>query len=311
MEGLVHQLRVTFSGIGEENQETGGRKGRQIAALKGQSFREKGEGINMFGWQIPGLKNAPLGYEPSKDGQFETAVAASAYAIKMVEEPDGFRQRRFGEGTDPRLKLSRRREENVASPPQFGSMSRRPSRKASIEGKQDTGEISTRTPEIMPDGPKPRRTPTMGRTPTSTEKRKVSNGSGTARPASRSTTYMAPGIPNKLESNNKEMKAASWEIGKLAAIQQRYEESMKAIEAWEKKRQRRAKSRLDGKQEELERRLARATAEYRDEIKTVNKIAGGARAQAEEKRGNEETKVKERARQIRLTGEAPETCFCF
>ncbi|XP_031491603.1 remorin-like [Nymphaea colorata] len=311
MEGLVQQLRVTFSGIGEESQEPVNRRGRQISIRKGQSFREKKEGVNVFGWQIPGLKGVPLGYEPSRDGQFETAVAASAYAIKMVEEPDGFSQRRSGEGMDSRFKLSRRREEGAASPSQLGDMSRRLSWKSSKEDKQYRGEASSKTPEITVDGPKPGRTPTMGRIPTSTEKRKVSNGSGTVRPASRPTNYVAPRLPNKLASNNNEMKAAAWEIAKLAAIQQRYEESVKAIEAWEKKRQRRAKSRLERKQEELERKIAIATGEYRDEMKSVNKIAGGARSQAEEKRRNEEMKVKERARRIRLTGEAPQTCFCF
>lgn len=64
-------------------------------------------------------------------------------------------------------------------------------------------------------------------------------------------------------------------------------------------------------QSELERRRAKTMKHYRSEMENIDKIAGGARAQAEENRRNEEFKVKEKANKIRSTGKIPPTCLCF
>lgn len=64
-------------------------------------------------------------------------------------------------------------------------------------------------------------------------------------------------------------------------------------------------------QRELEQRRARNILHYQVKQERIDHIAGGARAQVEEKRRNEESKVKEKAKRIRTTGKVPVTCFCF
>lgn len=64
-------------------------------------------------------------------------------------------------------------------------------------------------------------------------------------------------------------------------------------------------------QSEIEKRRAKALQKFKNEMEYINQIAEGARAQAEERRKNEELKVKEKANTLRRTGEAPTTCCCF
>lgn len=64
-------------------------------------------------------------------------------------------------------------------------------------------------------------------------------------------------------------------------------------------------------QAELDKRRAKAVQSYHSDIKRIEGIAGGARAQAEKNRKSEESKVKEKANRIRLTGKLPATCLCF
>lgn len=64
-------------------------------------------------------------------------------------------------------------------------------------------------------------------------------------------------------------------------------------------------------QSELERKRKKALEKYNSEMKYIAQVAGGARAQAEERRRNEVLKAKEKANVIRKTGKVPTTCFCF
>lgn len=63
-------------------------------------------------------------------------------------------------------------------------------------------------------------------------------------------------------------------------------------------------------QGELEQRRARNSQHYQSKLARIDNIAGGARAQLEEKRKNEETKLQERAKKMR-SGKAPTCCLCF
>lgn len=50
---------------------------------------------------------------------------------------------------------------------------------------------------------------------------------------------------------------------------------------------------------------------YQNKIARIERIAGGARAQAEEERRNKEAQIKEKAKMIRSRGKAPgKYCFC-
>lgn len=55
----------------------------------------------------------------------------------------------------------------------------------------------------------------------------------------------------------------------------------------------------------------KALKKYQDKMEYINQIAGGARAQAEERRRNEVLKAKEKANIIRTTGKIPGPCSCF
>ncbi|KAL3823964.1 hypothetical protein ACJIZ3_019993 [Penstemon smallii] len=64
-------------------------------------------------------------------------------------------------------------------------------------------------------------------------------------------------------------------------------------------------------QAELDKRRMRAAQSHRIEIKRIEGIAGGAKAQAEKNQRNEELKVIEKANKFRSTGKLPPTCLCF
>lgn len=64
-------------------------------------------------------------------------------------------------------------------------------------------------------------------------------------------------------------------------------------------------------QTELEKRRERNYQHYQMKVARIDNIAGGARAQADEKRRNKESEVKEKAREMRRTGNILVTCFCF
>lgn len=61
----------------------------------------------------------------------------------------------------------------------------------------------------------------------------------------------------------------------------------------------------------MDKRRAKAVKKYNSEIKRIERIAEGARAQAEENRKKEELKVKDKTYKIRTTGKIPASCLCF
>lgn len=64
-------------------------------------------------------------------------------------------------------------------------------------------------------------------------------------------------------------------------------------------------------QSENQRERVKASKKYQSKMKYIDVIAGGARAEAAERRRNEELKAKEKANIIRTTGKLPRTCFCL
>jgi hypothetical protein len=63
-------------------------------------------------------------------------------------------------------------------------------------------------------------------------------------------------------------------------------------------------------QVELDKKRAKTLAEYNQEMTRINKIAGGARSMAEERKYDDEKKIREKAKKIRSTGKSPRGC-CF
>ena len=64
-------------------------------------------------------------------------------------------------------------------------------------------------------------------------------------------------------------------------------------------------------QTELDKKRAKALEEYNQEMTRINKVAGGARSMAEERKYNDEKKIREKAYKIQSTGKLPRTCACF
>ncbi|XP_022137546.1 uncharacterized protein At3g61260 [Momordica charantia] len=106
-------------------------------------------------------------------------------------------------------------------------------------------------------------------------------------------------------------RADVWERDKMERIRKRYQKMKSSILAWENEKKMHAKLQMEKKKAELERKKVLFLQYYQDNIVRIDQIAGGARAQLEEKRKNEEDKARETANRIRLTGRLPVTCFCF
>lgn len=94
-------------------------------------------------------------------------------------------------------------------------------------------------------------------------------------------------------------KADAWEKERLARVREEYEKMMETIAEWETE-----------KKVALDRKRAKQLAEYNQEMTRINKIAGGARSMAGERKYEDEKKIREKAKKIRSTGKSPRGC-CF
>ncbi|XP_030533475.2 uncharacterized protein At3g61260 [Rhodamnia argentea] len=115
---------------------------------------------------------------------------------------------------------------------------------------------------------------------------------------------------NPSKHSRKVAKADAWERAQIEMIRKRHENMKSSIFAWENEKKTRAKRSFERKRNELEQRRSRNQQHYQYKVARIDQITREARAQAEEKRRTEESRVKEKAKRIR-SGEAPVTCFCF
>ncbi|CAL0313637.1 unnamed protein product [Lupinus luteus] len=107
-------------------------------------------------------------------------------------------------------------------------------------------------------------------------------------------------------------KADAWERNELQKIKERYERLIVTIDSWEKRKKMKARSKLNKhEQSEDEQKRVKAVKKYQSQMKYIDEIGAGARAESVERRRNEELKAKEKANIIRTTGMLPRTCYCF
>ncbi|PKI47769.1 hypothetical protein CRG98_031902 [Punica granatum] len=111
-------------------------------------------------------------------------------------------------------------------------------------------------------------------------------------------------------ANRAEDKGDAWERAQMEKIRKRHDRTKSSILEWENQKKSRAKLFMERKKAEMEQRKAKNNEHYRIKIARIERIAGEARAQAEERRRNEESKAREKAKKIR-SGEASVGCFCF
>ncbi|XBH57476.1 hypothetical protein VPH35_079078 [Triticum aestivum] len=105
-------------------------------------------------------------------------------------------------------------------------------------------------------------------------------------------------------------KADAWEKERLARVREEYEKMMETIAEWETEKKVKAKRQKEQKEVALDRKRAKQLAEYNQEMTRINKIAGGARSMAGERKYEDEKKIREKAKKIRSTGKSPRGC-CF
>ncbi|OVA00745.1 Remorin [Macleaya cordata] len=347
MESLVKQMRVRFSGLGEDSQEgPNNARERRLPPQKTQSF--KGERKNWFQRQFSGQMNED---KDSSDIEFATMIAAAAFAINSLEEAGPQEQKKMGEGLENPLTSKSRKEESSIVQTDPGRVSRRFSGKEIKEDKPTPGEASKEISEI-PDGRAhngaDQKTPIEGagtapiikKTPTFADPKEAA---GTAPIMKKASTFADPNLngtttykklgtaedtrptggkplsttsngqrkTNSAVSGGAETKARAWEEAEKARIKKWYEKMNSTILSWENEKKVKAKRRIERIESQLEKRRARALQNYRIELSKIDKVAGGTRSLAEERKRNEESKIQEKAKKIRSTGKVPATCFCF
>ncbi|KAK4750758.1 hypothetical protein SAY87_004240 [Trapa incisa] len=130
----------------------------------------------------------------------------------------------------------------------------------------------------------------------------------------RESWYSPPSIAQKQMryTNSTEAKANAWEKAQMENIRKRHDTTKSSILEWENEKKSRAKLSLERKKAGIEQRKAGNNEHYRIKMARIERIAAGARAQAEERKRNEELAVKEKAKRIRSGQVANVGCFfCF
>ncbi|KAJ4796365.1 Remorin family protein [Rhynchospora pubera] len=109
-----------------------------------------------------------------------------------------------------------------------------------------------------------------------------------------------------------ETKVDVWEREQMEKIRERFEKMNITILEWENEKKVKAKQKLERKEREIETRRLKAQAAYREEMSRIDKIVGGARTLAEERKRNDEIKAIEKAKKMRSVEQSPKSsCPCF
>ncbi|WVZ24638.1 hypothetical protein V8G54_003182 [Vigna mungo] len=281
-----------------------------------------------------------MSHDYDAEMEHATAVAAAAYAIFSQEVSLIPQQKKM---RDTPLSKGKSKVDDRKPPfSQFGSTSRqfsvdinRPEkginpassmRRSSTFGEKLKSNSDGKKPEIQP----PKRTPTFddenlvntGETKPETPRVKSPPLVHQPEPLKVEPLKVEPLRPppppppligqNSTRPRANETKADVWEREELEKIKERYEKLLETIESWEKRKKAKAIRKLNKLQHgDSERKRAKALKKYEEKVNYINQIAGGARAQAEERRRNEVLKAKEKANIIRTTGKIPGPCSCF
>ncbi|KAG1341987.1 remorin 4.2 [Cocos nucifera] len=273
--------------------------------------------------------------DDAQDGEFETAIAAAAYAITLLDEESSLNQKKsVEESRSAFTKTMSKREESMNKPTDTSKTSRWLSGKEEKDGKSP-GESSLKKSGSLDlkdsaanhkvAEKETQTTPTIKKTPTSSDR--YLNDTGSKRFGHRqdqggqqepSMIKSRPSFSGKgnggwktANSNTAETKADAWERAKMAKIKMRFEKANATILEWENEKKAKARRRFDRNERESERRRARASQEYHNELSRIEKIVGTAKALEEERKRNDEYKTMEKARKIRLTGKVPGACPCL
>ncbi|KAK8511729.1 hypothetical protein V6N13_029324 [Hibiscus sabdariffa] len=220
--------------------------------------------------------------------ELAVGVAAAAYAINLLEEDNALHK----------IKIERSRKDTTSRDRVSDSVTRRYSSNEIVSA-VSSGETSSKN-SMEKDYKKQGSSLVSSRPGSSSSARPVTTEAG-----DRSR------MGNYAQFDVEEAKADAWEKTEMEKVNKRHENMKAAILAWENQRKLRAKVKMDRRKKELEQKIKITQKLYLTKIAVIDHIAGGARAEADEKRRKEELKIKEKARKIRASGKVPVTCFCF
>ncbi|XP_031386318.1 remorin-like isoform X2 [Punica granatum] len=275
-----------------------------------------------------------------------TAVAAAAFAVNAtLEDSIGPTSQKSSTTVSPEassLAKAKSRKDKGRPPPEHGASPSRSSGEGSklrSQGSPETKPPSShlqrrptfadhladrsdsRSPKIpTPPSPPPPPPPPPPRPSQSIKKTATPSAPVTSRPIKPEPSFPKPSKPPTSQAQPKAAsrpasrggtKADVWEATEMEKIRERYEKLNATIASWEEGKKKKAKAKLDKTESEVARRRAKAMEKFREEMESINQIAGGARAEAQKRQKNEELKAKEKANKYRRTGKFPRTCFCF
>ncbi|KAL7132741.1 hypothetical protein ABFS83_12G094200 [Erythranthe nasuta] len=319
MESLIKQTRSRFAGgTGQDNKEE---------RSSTTTFKEKKRNPS---WIRRQLSRQMSWDNDSSSADYPTAIAAAAYAIQSLEQSQTPNKNEMKYGTDSKSlnKIKSKAEDKQALPEPLKSALRSSdgtSRK-SFDDSDKKLPISTSTSTKIPE-----KQPSV--------KKKISFAdmdeiAGASNKPEKSAVEKAPSVKRPPAFADKQLKiteikkpditlqkpdraiprdprADAWEKEEMASIKERYEKMRATVDNWETKKKKKAKRKIEKIEAELDKRRAKAVQSYKVKIARIEGIAGGARVQAEKNRKNEESKAKDKANKIRLTGMLPATCLCF
>ncbi|XP_050203903.1 remorin 1.4-like isoform X2 [Mercurialis annua] len=333
MEQLIKQTnRVRFSAQQREEALSSARE-RRVPLQKAPSFKEeKKRPQNWFRRQISWKMNQDYDFNEIERA---TAVAAAACAIASLEESSSTQEQKKIR-TEPSLPRNKSRKEVSRPEPDLSrnQESKVPEPSATEEKSpvKIVGPASFKkkiqTVSDKPDIPmKKIRTFAEEQLSRNDDKQPKGLNKKTDFPAATSEIeapkpdWNVPAYParspakvdrqtsTKLGIEGTE--ADAWETAKLAKIKEKHEAVEARILSWESKKKTKSRHQLDKSEGDLERKRFKALEKFRSEVEDINQIAEGARLKARKEREHEELKAKENAENIRKTGKAPTTCFCF
>uniref|UniRef100_A0A0D9VR41 Remorin C-terminal domain-containing protein n=1 Tax=Leersia perrieri TaxID=77586 RepID=A0A0D9VR41_9ORYZ len=306
MDGDLKKLRVRFPGVLKGNK--GGSQTPTIPPEENAALRRA-------------RMNSSNGY----DAAFAASIAAAAFAIAAQEQKLAAQKKHVPievPSTAPPVLSPIKRGESMKKPTGGSKISRWFSGKETAEDDDDgPADVSVRRP-LKPAQRKHEDTSSDQKVPAkidSSLSAKTGSGSSsklqdkkgskkfeqeqaiqkapsTVRPA---TSYHSrrngDGTVGVTAIGTADTKTDEWEKAKLAGITEDYKKMMDTIAEWENEKKVKAKRQKEQKEKELDRKRAKVLEEYNQEITRINKIAGGARSMAEERKYNDERKIKEKA----------------
>ncbi|CAL4938202.1 unnamed protein product [Urochloa decumbens] len=317
MDGDLKKLRVRFPGLGKGNTV-----GRQTSAVPPQ--------------ESAALGRAEMNSGGEYDAAFAATIAAAAFAIAAREEKLATQKKPVPIEAVPPALSPVKRAESMKRPGGGSKISKWFSGKEPVEDDDDGPvNVSVRRPlkpapgkpeDIAPVAPKTLETSlSVKKGSGSSNKTADRKGSkkfeqeqaiqkvpSTVRPV---TSYHSrqngEGTSGVTATGGTGSTAEVWEKKKLARAREEYEKMIETIAEWETEKKVKARRQKEQKEAELDKKRAKGLEEYNQEMTRITKIAGGARSMAEERKYNDEKKIKEKAHKIRSTGKLPRTCACF